>query len=135
MVVFAPSDDPAVTDRVKQLRKTTGGGHADEVETSEMLAHRPDLAHVERGSDQSGADLNRLASFPFGYTAIWWYARYPNHYAGDGSRASRELGELMLNSRSGQLAELVKALKKDTTVRELQNRFYDGSEKPLQTSQ
>ena len=135
VVLFAPSQDPAVAKRVKELRKTTGGGHADEEETSMMLAHRPELVHMERAKEQSGADLDRLSSLPFAYTGIWWYARYPNHYAGDGSEASRELGDLLLNSESDQLAALVKALKSDKTLEELQNRFYGGAEKPLQTGQ
>jgi creatinine amidohydrolase len=77
----------------------------------------------------------RLESLPFGYTGIWWYARYPNHYAGDGSPATREIGELVLNSGSNQLAELVRALKKDRIVKELEDKFFDASMKPLQTKQ
>jgi creatinine amidohydrolase len=135
VVLFTPGPDSVLDRQLNSLRKTTEGGHADEVETSTMMAYRPDLAHPERAHAQSGDNLMRLESLPFGYTGIWWYARYPNHYAGDGSPATREIGELVLNSGSNQLAELVRALKKDRIVKELEDKFFDASMKPLQTKQ
>ena len=58
-------------------------GHAGEGEIANVMASRPELAHPERSSSESGADLNRL-ELPEGvYTAIWSYAKFPNHYAGD----------------------------------------------------
>ena len=121
--------------KLSTLRTTTEGGHADEIETSTMMAYRPDLAHPERAHEQSGENLGRLNSLPYSYTGIWWYARYPNHYAGDGSHATREIGELVLNSESNQLATLIQSLKKDRTVKELEEKFFDASEKPLETKQ
>ncbi len=135
VILFRPQDDPEVTQKVKNLRKTTTGGHAGETETSTMLVHRPDLVHTDRGKDQSGEDRKRLENLPYGYTGIWWYAKYPNHYAGDGSHASREIGEHLINSKAGQLAELIKVLKSDDRILELQQRFYNESEKPLETKQ
>jgi len=135
VVLFSPAGDSTAEEKLKALRKTTTGGHAGEMETSMLLAHRPDLAHVDRGKDQSGEDLNRLAHLPFGYTGIWWYAKYPNHYAGDGSVASREIGDLILNNRAGQLVQLIRALKKDETILELQQRFFDAATNPLETKQ
>ena len=32
------------------------------------------------------------------YTAIWWYARFPNHYAGEGDKATTELGQVFVDS-------------------------------------
>jgi creatinine amidohydrolase len=125
VVLFMPATDSVTDVKIKKLRKTTTGGHADEVETSMMLAFRPDLVHVERAGDQSGADQQRLKHLPFANTGIWWYARYPNHYAGNGSDAKKEIGELMLNSRVEQLVTLIREFKKDTTVRALQNEFFN----------
>lgn len=133
--LFSPESDSTLENKIKALRKTTAGGHADEMETSMMLAHRPDLTHVEQGSEQSGVDQKRLSQLPGMYTAIWWYARYPNHYAGDGSQASVELGNLILDSRADQLAELIGRLKKDTTVSRLQEEFYKSARGPLNTDQ
>jgi len=135
LILFRPEDNPALESKIKSLRKTSTGGHADEMETSEMLVVRPDLVHAERGKDQSGKDRKRLEHLPYTYTGIWWYAKYPNHYAGDGSSASRELGELLINSHAEQLVKLIQAVKKDGTVRELQRLFFEQSSKPLKTRQ
>lgn len=47
---------------------------------------------ADRASSQSGRDQERL-NLPYAYTGIWWYASYPNHYAGDGSSPNKEIGE------------------------------------------
>lgn len=133
--LFEPSNDPALEVKIKKLRKTNFGGHADEEETSNMLSYRPDLVQLDQAKIQSGEDQNRLPELHNAYTGIWWYARYPNHYAGDGSTASRELGELILNSTSAQLAQMISEVKRDTKVLELQRKFYDQTEKPTQTPQ
>ncbi len=135
LYLFQPSGDPEADPRVKALRKSTMDMHAGEVETSTMLAHRPDLAHPERAHDQSGADQARLEGLKDAYTAIWWYARFPNHYAGDGSTATAELGSIVLDYEAEQLATMIRAVKADTRALELQNRFFDAAEKPLQTPQ
>jgi creatinine amidohydrolase len=109
--------------------------HAGEVETSMMLANRPELVRLDQASAQSGEDLQRLSGLHNAYTAIWWYARFPNHYAGDAGPASRELGELVLNQRVDQLARAIREVKADAAVLELQKRFFDESEKPLKTKQ
>ena len=133
--IFQPALDAATREQARKLRTTTTGGHADEAETSSMYAHRPDIVHPERAGDQSGEDMKRLDSLPFAYTPIWWYAKYPNHYAGDGSHASKELGELLITSEVDQLVKLVKFLKTDITTHRLQREFYERSEQPLDTPQ
>jgi creatinine amidohydrolase len=133
--LFQPEEDAKVAEQVRSLRKTTTGGHADEEETSMMLSHRPDLVHLERGAQQSGEDLNRLKGLPYAYTGIWWYAKFPNHYAGDGSVADPKIGELLLNSDASQLIELLRALRKDNRALELMQQFYNQSEQPLKTGQ
>ena len=75
-------------------RKTSMDMHAGENETSTMLISRPDLVHLDRAGKESGADQARLALPDTLYTAIWWYARFPNHYSGDGSAATKEQGEV-----------------------------------------
>lgn len=133
-VVFFRPNDSGLAAELKQLRKTDYGGHADEMETSMVYAVRPDLVHSDRASSQSGRDQERL-SIPFGYTGIWWYASFPNHYAGDGSEPNKEMGEMILNSRSEQLAKLVKFLKTDDSATELQKKFSGEAKNPLKTEQ
>lgn len=135
VLLFSPETDPEVNAEINKLRKTTTGGHADEVETSQVLAIRADLVHTERGADQSGEDLDRLRDLPYAYTGIWWYAKYPNHYAGDGSHASRTIGELKLNNRVNQLVKLLKVVKSENTVQNLQERFFREAKIPEKTKQ
>lgn len=134
VILFSP-DDSELDQEISKLLTTYHGDHADEVETSVMMAIRPDLVHADLASDQSGKDLDRLADLPYAYPGIWWYARYPNHYAGDGSTPNVKIGEIYLQSKSEQLAELIRVLKEDDTVLEIQNRFYKESESPLETGQ
>ncbi|MEN8203271.1 MAG: creatininase family protein [Bacteroidota bacterium] len=133
-VIFFQPDDSEVDKEIEKMRKTDYGGHADEVETSMVYAIRPDLVHADRASSQSGKDQERL-KLPYAYTGIWWYASYPNHYAGDGSSPNKEIGELNLNSRAEQLAMLIRVLKESNAVSDLQNRFYKEAENPLKTEQ
>jgi creatinine amidohydrolase len=135
VVVLFQSDDREVNRQINELRTTDYGGHADEVETSTIKAIRPDLVHENQASSQSGTDQDRLSGLPYAYTGIWWYASYPNHYAGDGSTPNPEIGELRLKSRSHQLAELIRALKQEDSVKKLQDKFYSESESPLETEQ
>jgi creatinine amidohydrolase len=135
VVLFKPQTDPKVAEKVKKLRETKTGGHAGEVETSTMQVSRPDLVHMDRAKDQSGRDLARLKHLPDNYTGIFWYAQFPNHYAGDGSYAKPELGELLIKAQTNQLVDLIKILKKDDTILNLQNRFYKESKNPLKTKQ
>src|SRR2546430_15113273 len=55
------------------------------------------------------------------YTGIWWYARFPDHYSGDGSVARKELGEdrksTRLNSSHSQISYAVFCLKKKKTIK------------------
>ena len=115
--------DPETNLRIRAMRKSTTGGHADEVESSQMAYFRPDLAHIDRATSDSGEDLNRLP-LPGAYTGIWWYAKYPNHYAGDAKDANPELGQYVMEKRVEKLAEVIRMIKADTTTRHLQNRFY-----------
>lgn len=120
----APSGGPA--------RKTTLDMHAGEWETSAMLVSNPDLVHMDRAHDESGADLARLNLPEPLYTAIWWYARFPNHYAGDGSAATREYGEFRMKAWEDEIVKSLQAIKADQTSLRLQNEFFQKARNPLQ---
>ena len=115
--------------------KTPYDMHAGEVETSNMLIARPDLVHQDRAGQQSGADQHRQHLPDSVYTGIWWYARFPNHYAGDGSAANKELGEFDQREWSRQIAEAIKAIKADDESLKLQNQFFEDAKHPLDTKQ
>jgi creatinine amidohydrolase len=136
VLFFTPADDPDVEARVKGLRKTEPGmGHAGETETSAMMSHLPELVQLSEASSQSGADQARLENLGSAYTAIWWYARFPNHYAGDGSPATAELGEVLIEGEVNQLVGMIRTVKEDRKALELQDRFFDEAEEPLKTKQ
>ena len=115
--------------------KTPMDEHGGEVETSHMLAARPDLVHVDRADQQSGADQNRDPLPGSVYTGIWWYAKFPNHYAGQGGAANKELGEFDQKTWSRQIADAIKAIKADQQSLKLQNQFFEDSQHPLDTRQ
>jgi creatinine amidohydrolase len=116
-------------------KKTTTDEHAGESETSKMMVVRPDLLHQDRAASESGADQHRL-NLPEGlYTGIWWYARFPDHYAGNGSAATRELGEYQMNWWIDSVSKAIVAIKADDESLKLQNEFYEKSARPLDTRQ
>ncbi len=95
--------------------------HAGESETSLSMIARPDLVHLDRAPQESGADQARL-KLPEGlYTGIWWYARFPNHYAGEGAAASRELGEFEAKTWINGIVQAIRAVKADQESLRLQN--------------
>lgn len=115
--------------------KTQTDMHAGESETSHTMISRPDLVHMDRANEQSGADLHRL-DLPDGvYTGIWWYARFPNHYAGDASAANRELGQFDMNAWIEQVENVIRAIKSDQESLRLQNEFFEKAQHPLDTKQ
>jgi creatinine amidohydrolase len=114
-------------------KKTTNDMHAGETETSEMLIARPDLVHIDRANQESGADQARLKLPDPLYTAIWWYARFPYHYSGDGATGSRELGEYDMNAWILAIQKVIRAVKADQESLRLQNEFFENAKHPLNT--
>ena len=110
--------------------------HAGESETSMSMIARPDLVHLDRAPQESGADQARLKGLPEGlYAGIWWYARFPNHYAGEGAAATRELGEFEAKTWINGIVQAIRAVKADQQSLRLQNEFYERSKHPLETPQ
>ncbi|MGH9734981.1 MAG: creatininase family protein [Candidatus Acidiferrales bacterium] len=117
------------------LRKDPIDMHAGQSETSNVLVSRPDLVHMDRARQESGADQKRLHLPESVYTGIWWYARFPNHYAGDASIASKELGEADMKNWISTIVGAIRAVKADGESLKLQNEFYEKSKHPLDTPQ
>ena len=133
---FRPEDNPEIAKKVTELTQPDKfDAHAGNSETSEMMAAQPAVSHPERAGQQSGVDLDRMKELQYVYTGIWWYASYPNHYGGDGSKSTAQAGELLINETVRQLAEMIKQVKADKIVPELQNQFFKEAENPLKTKQ
>ena len=130
--LFQPSVDADTQARIASMQTSTTGGHADEMESSLMMAIRPDLVKIELATSETGAYMRRLQIRNV-YTGIWWYAGYPNHYAGYAKDANAALGEVSLEQSAAQLAGVIKAIKDDTATQRLQQEFFEESRSPLET--
>ena len=116
-------------------KKTTIDQHAGESETSKMLTVRPDLVHMDRAQSESGNDQHHV-NLPDGvYTGIWWYAKFPDHYAGDGSVANRELGDYQVKWWVDAVSKVLVTIKADNDSLRLQKEFFEKATHPLDTPQ
>jgi creatinine amidohydrolase len=114
--------------------KTGPDWHAGESETSNVLVTHPNLVHMDRAGEESGADQKRLKLPENVYTGIWWYARFPYHYSGNGAAATKEQGEADVQSWVNAVERAIKAVKADDESLKLQNEFYEKSAHPLDTA-
>jgi creatinine amidohydrolase len=88
---------------------------------------------MDKATTESGADQHRQHLPDTLYTGIWWYARFPNHYSGDGSAATKELGEYEMTQWENALVDAIKAVKADQDSLKIQNEFYGKITHPLDT--
>ena len=102
------------------------GGHADERETAICLAVSPGLVKME--SAAPGPRLGRLKHLN-AFTAIWWYADFPGHVAGDGRSATAEKGKRLLEIHVRALAEVIRQVKDDRVAGSLEKEFFDRADK------
>jgi creatinine amidohydrolase len=107
------------------LLETQEHGHACECESSVLMASYPDLVDKDNISSRSGAAMHRLAHLPANYTGIWWYADYPEHYAGDAHTASVEKGIRLRQIKVDSLADYIRAVKADKVVPALETEFFE----------
>jgi creatinine amidohydrolase len=107
--------------------------HAGETETSATMISHPELVRMDRAASESGGDEKRVHLPEDVYTGIWWYARFPNHYSGEGALATKELGEVEMKEWIEAITEAVRAAKADDQSLKLQSEFYEKSKKPLDT--
>lgn len=131
VVLFRGGPDDTMDKEINNLKVATLDGHAGEEETAMMSFIRPDLVDTGAMAKESGSDQKRLAEMPYGFTGIHWYARFPNHFAGDIVRVDPKLGELLIEKDAVQLAALIRHLKNNDTVEQLQKEFYDRAENPM----
>lgn len=131
---FQPEYDREVLKKAEEMTQHDPvDQHAGNRETSVMMDIVPEAVHAGRAGQQSGRDLERMKQLRHVYSGIWWYASFPNHYAGDGSKASAAAGKLILDQVAGQLAETIRTIKADTAVPALQQQFFNEAENPLKT--
>jgi creatinine amidohydrolase len=129
VVLFSPANVSELREKQSAyFQSFAPTGHAGEMETSMVMATRPDLVHPDRTRIESGEDQNRLSSLANQTSGFWWYASFPNHYHGDGSFGKTELGELTFEHQSDLLSRLIREFKTSRTLEDLQKEFFDRVE-------
>jgi creatinine amidohydrolase len=113
-----------------KIKSTLPGGHADETETSMIMALNPKWVDLAGSKTESGIDQGRLSHLKYATTGIAWYASYPNHYSGEAQYSTAELGELQFQLHAQLVAKALKEIKADTKALELQKQFFKRAERP-----
>jgi len=108
----------------KAAMVTDGGGHAGESETSNTLAHRPDLVRMDAVGDRTGERRGRMDHVKPGLNGFWWYADYPEHWAGDPRPASAETGRKLTEIQIAALAAYIAKVKSDEVTPTLAEEFF-----------
>ena len=120
-------EDEGLMDEVKKILGSDHmGAHAGNLETSEIMAIRPDLVRMEI-SDPEGAKRRGMLKHIIEkniFTGINWYSNFPTHHAGDPSQAKAEAGEKVLNGIAKKLSKTIKAIKEDQETARLLGEFY-----------
>ena len=114
--------DPSKREELHKICPSPGG-HADEEETSIMLAVAPHLVKIGRAG-KPGKPLGRFKHLPGVGAGIWWFADYPEHYAGDGRLGSEEKGKQALEIYVDALARAIGMVKADKVSPALHKEFF-----------
>ncbi len=129
--LYREPQDPEFEERIKELQKSAFDAHGGELETSLLMVHRPDLVQKEKMESEDGNDQQRLNRVKNVWTGIWWYARFPNHYAGDARPANEQLGKLIFEQKVKWLSETIRSIKEDQQTLSLQKEFFKRARRPL----
>jgi len=104
-----------------------GGGHADEVETSMIMAAAPGTVKPEYQCYPEPVepleDLKHLSDNKI-HTALWWYGLYPENVSGNPGAGTAEKGEAALQAAALDVAEALRIIKADTAAPRMQKEFY-----------
>lgn len=119
---------PARARRWREVIETDIHGHACECETSISLANHPGLVKMDAVPAEPGLPKKRL-DVGDAYTAISWYANYPEHYAGDARKATVEKGRELFELQVEELAEFIGKVKADEAGLSLLAEFHDRVER------
>lgn len=117
---------------VSRVLESTHDGHGGEIETSLMLRVAPELvrrdAHIAPGD---ALDRVPTLTSPGIMHALHWYARYPEHYAGDGAAGTIAKGDVILSAYGNRVAAMLRAIKTDSGVVALDREFRVAAVDPL----
>ena len=103
--------------------------HAGAIETSLIMALKPELVHMAQVNPEGHKNLGRLNHLQGVTTSISWYANFPTHQAGDPSAAASSVGDKIVCYAAGNVANAVKEIKEDEAAKSLQDEFFSASTK------
>jgi creatinine amidohydrolase len=109
------------------ILETKEHGHACECETSISLANHSHLVRMDQ-IPAPGQALKRLDQLPGNFSAVSWYANYPNHYAGDARSASAEKGRRLQAIQVEAFVRFIRAVKADQVVPALEKEFFERAD-------
>ncbi len=121
--LFPPT--PEWASQWDDILETAVHEHACECETSITLANFPELVKMDVLAGRKADPLDRLAHLSPGNITAEWYAKFPDHYAGDATVASVEKEQKLLELQVQALAHYIGVVKKDTALAGVLNEFYD----------
>ena len=101
-------------------------GHACEWETSLYMGCKPGLVKLEKQCyPEPIAPEKRMPDLPGVQSALWWYAECPRNVAGSPSLATEEKGKKLLDLYVNAFVRLLKKIKQDEVVPQMQKEFYE----------
>ena len=104
------------TAQIKKAADATDlGSHAGVTETAMMMHLVPELVHPDQQDPTKSYPLGKLDSLK-AYnitTGFDWYADYPDHFAGDYTGATPELGKMIFGMAVENMVGTIKAIKSD----------------------
>ena len=111
--------------------------HGGEIETSLMMAIRPDLVKRDKLQKSVRTGLGSLKTPEDFETGFNWFANNPDHYQGGGEYGTADKGRLLLDLAAKRLAKAFKAVKSDTATRKIMDEFFrcdvGNAPRPAQT--
>lgn len=110
-----------------------GGGHADESETSMIMAAAPGTVKMELLDEKKEPilpckDLDGLRAKNV-FVGYDWHAMYPENVTGSPSFATMEKGEVALDAVAKDIAAVIRAVKEDTVVPRLRKEHLEDIRK------
>jgi creatinine amidohydrolase len=113
-----------------QASKPGADGHGGEERIAALLAYRPDLVHLDRAHDESGAAGKRL-NLPDGVqVGVDRMAELPTGYEGDASGATSVRGKALVEFSADRVANAIRAIKADEESVRLQKKLFEERRDP-----
>jgi len=121
---FYLAQDLVERSQVDAILTSDFGGHADEEETSQILFEFPGAVDMSQVPPVPARPLGRMGDLD-AYNGFWWYADYPEHYAGDARPATAEKGRKLDELQAQGLARFIAKVKADQVMPALAVEFFE----------